>query len=163
MNKIAVIPGSFDPITNGHLDIIKRASQIFDTVIVLICTNSAKKGFICSEDRQMLVENAVCSLSNVKVDVTDGLFADYCATHDIDVVVKGVRNAVDYAYEADLMRMNESIFNDKYGKLPETFFMQSEAKYISHSSTFVRELIKYDSDASKYVPNGELLYSILKK
>ena len=162
-NKRAVIPGSYDPITLGHLELIKRASKFFDEVIVLVCVNSAKSGFVSAEDRRILAEDAVKDLENVKVDSCDGLFADYCHENNVDVVVKGIRNSVDYSYEAELKAYNDRIFEDKYGYFPETFFIQSSDEFAHASSTFVRELIKYNVDVKKYVPNAELLLKLINR
>lgn len=161
--KRAVIPGSYDPITLGHLDLIERASEYFDEITVLICVNSSKRGFVDPQVRKILAEDAVKGIKNVKVDCCGGLFADYCHENSINTIVKGVRNANDYSYEAELKAYNDRIFNDKYGYTPETFFMQASDEYMHASSTFVRELLKYNEEIGKYVPNSELLLKYINK
>ncbi len=161
--KKAVIPGSYDPITLGHLDLIKRSAEYFDEVTVLICVNSSKRGFVDPQVRKLLAEDAVSSLKNVKVDCCGGLFADYCHENGINVVVKGIRNTADYSYEAELKAYNDRIFLDKHGRAPETFFIQSADEYMHASSTFVREMLKYNEDVKKYVPNAELLLKYINR
>jgi pantetheine-phosphate adenylyltransferase len=153
----AVIPGSYDPITLGHVDLIRRTAQIFDDVIVLICINSSKRGLVSPEVRKLLAEDGVSEMKNVRVDCCGGLFADYCNDNSIDVIVKGVRNFADYAYETELKAYNDRIFSDKFKKVPETIFMPSNEKLSYCSSTFVREMLKYNEDVTNYVPNAELL------
>jgi len=157
----AVIPGSYDPITNGHLDLIIRASKLFDEVTVLICVNSSKRGFVDVEIRKILCEDAVKDLSNVKVDVCGGLFADYCHNNGINAVIKGIRNLTDYSYESELKQYNDCIFKDKYEDVPETIFIPSSAEFSHCSSTFVREMLKYNEDVTKYVPNAKLLLNYI--
>ncbi len=161
--KRAVIPGSYDPITLGHLDLIKRTAEYFDEVTVLICVNSSKRGFVDPQVRKLLAEDAVSDLKNVKVDCCGGLFADYCHENGINAVVKGLRNTADYSYEAELKAYNDRIFLDKYGYTPETFFIQSADEYMHASSTFVREMLKYNEDVKKYVPNSELLLKYINR
>ena len=161
--KRAVIPGSYDPITNGHLDLIKRAAEFFDEVTVLICINSSKRVFVDAEVRKILAEDAVKDLGNVKVDCCGGLFADYCYENGINVIVKGIRNSADYSYETELKAYNDRIFADKYGNAPETFFMQADDAYLHASSTFVREMLKYNESVEKYVPNADLLLKYINR
>ncbi len=158
---IAVIPGSYDPITNGHLDIIERASLMFDEVIVLLCVNSAKRGFVDVSVRKTLCEDAVTTLDNVRVDVCGGLFADYCHENGVNIVVKGIRNLTDYSYETELKQYNDHIFAEKYGHVPETVFLPSSQELSFCSSTFVREMLKYNESVEKYVPNSDLLLKLI--
>lgn len=157
----AVIPGSYDPITCGHLDLIIRASKLFDEVTVLICVNSSKRGFVDAETRKILCEDAVCDIPNVKVDVCGGLFADYCHNNGINVVVKGIRNLADFSYETELKQYNDCIFSDKYGYIPETVFLPSSSEFSHCSSTFIREMLKYNENVDKYVPNSKLLLNYI--
>lgn len=158
---LAVIPGSYDPITNGHLDLIIRASKLFDEVTVLLCVNSSKRGFVDTETRKMLCEDAVKDLKNVRVDVCGGLFADYCHDNGINVVVKGIRNLSDYSYESELMLYNDRIFKDKNYNVPETVFLPSSHELSYCSSTFVREMLKYNENVEKHVPNVKLLLNYI--
>ena len=155
--KHAVIPGSYSPITVGHLDLIKRTSEMFDKVTVLICVNSSKRDFIDTETKKILAEDAVRNLDNVHVDVCGGLFADYCHDNKVDIIVKGIRNNADYTYENELKTYNDRIFLDKYNKIPETLFMPANKEFGFCSSTFVREMLKYNESVKAYVPDEELL------
>lgn len=156
-NRIAVIPGSYDPITKGHLDLIKRSAALFDELIVLICVNSSKRGFIDAETRKYLAEDAVSGLDNVRVECCGTLFADFCHDNNVSVIVKGIRNHTDYAYETELKTYNDRIFMDKYDKAPETLFMPANPSLSYCSSTFVREMLKYNESVDTHVPNAELL------
>lgn len=158
---LAVIPGSYDPITNGHLDIIRRASSMYDEVIVLLCVNSSKRGFVDVEARKQLCDDAVKNINNVKVDVCGGLFADYCHNNNIGIVVKGIRNITDFNYETELKQYNDKIFAEKYGYTPETVFIISAPELSFCSSTFIREMLKYNESVDKYVPNAQLLLSLI--
>lgn len=164
-NKLlkAVIPGSYDPITNGHFELICRAAELFDEVTVLICINSEKKSLLNREAKQVLIKKAIefSGKNNIKCDICDGLFAEYCNRNNIDVVVKGIRNSSDYSYESDLKVYNDKIFSEKYGKIPETVFLQSVNEWAFCSSTFVREMIKYNENIEKYVPDAGLLIKLL--
>lgn len=159
----AIIPGSYDPITIGHIDLIKRTADLFDKVTVLICVNSSKRDFIDAETRKMLAEDALSSVKNVTVDVCGGLFADYCYKNKVNVIVKGVRNPTDYSYENELKTYNDRIFADKYGVIPETLFIPAKHELAYCSSTFVREMLKYNESVDKYVPNAELLLRYISK
>lgn len=159
----AVIPGSFDPITNGHRELIRRAAELFDRVTVLICVNSAKKGILSPEARETLVKEAIKPFSSVTAQRYEGIFADYCHESGISVVVKGVRDMNDFAYEQSLLRMNEAIFSAKGYPCPETVFIPSDPRYSYCSSTFVREMLLYGEDCSAHVPNAALLERLYRE
>lgn len=161
--KRVVFSGSFDPITNGHVELIRRASEIFGSLCVVICVNSAKKGLLTPENRKALIEDAIADLPNVTVDICDGLFVDYCWENRVNVTVKGVRSVADYEYERSLCRMNEAIFAAKGYRAPETVLLQASAQYEYCSSTFVREMLRYGEDCSRHVPNAPLLLSLCSK
>lgn len=158
----ALIPGSFDPITNGHLDIIKRTAEIFDEVVVLVSKNSSKNYMLCSNSRAALIADAVKELKNVSVDTFDGLLVSYVNSKKIDVIVKGLRNTEDYAYENNMalsnMRLSQSIYSHKI----ETLYMPCKPEYTDISSSLVRLMIKENCDISSLVPNAELLNSLLQ-
>lgn len=157
----AVIPGSYNPITNGHLDLIRRAAALFSEVTVLICVNSSKNVLLSADDRLALARDAVKALENVTVDVSDGLFADYCTAHGIGAVVKGVRSETDYRYETDLVGYNRAIFADNGSTPPETVFLPASADFAYCSSTFVREMLHYHHPVDAHVPNAALLEQLL--
>ena len=156
--KIAICPGSFDPITLGHLNIIRRTSKIFDEVIVCIMHNSAKSSPMFSvEERIDMVKRAVSRYPNVRVDAQDCLLAEYAKNYPGCVIVKGLRASSDFEYE---FQMN--LANKKINPQMETMFLTSDSKYNFLSSSLVRELAYYGGDLSGYVPN-ELIDEINNK
>ena len=163
MSKKAIIPGSFDPITLGHLDIIKRASELFDEVIVLVTNNSSKKTLFNIEQRVSLVRDAIAGLLNVRADCDNGILVDYIVSNKIDVQIKGVRGESDFCYESELFGIYNSISKNKYSAFCETLFMPAKPEHTHISSTFVREMLKYGEDTSYLVPNNEMLYGFYAK
>ena len=159
----ALIPGSFDPITVGHLDIIMRASRLFDEVVVLVSKNSSKNYMLCSEKRAMLVDDAVKKLHNVRVAIYDGLLVDFANTNNIDVTVKGIRNDKDYQYEESMAATNMLLSRKMYGKDFETMYLPCSKEYTDVSSTVVRMLLSNDADVTDLVPNSELLYKTVRE
>ncbi len=162
MSKV-LIPGSFDPITNGHLDIIERASKLFDEVVVLISHNTSKNYMLCTNSRKTLAQDAVKHLTNVSVDDYDGLLAEYVNTHKIDAVVKGIRNDKDYMYEDDMAKSNDILSQKMYKTSFETIFLPSKTENSSVSSTVVRILITKNADISELVPNSALLTKLISE
>lgn len=146
--KRAIYPGSFDPVTLGHLNIIKRAAAMFDELIVLVCVNSSKNsGMFGSEERVELIRKVTENLPNVKVDCCDGLVADYAKRNRARVLVKGLRAVSDYESEIQLAMVNAKL----YSKL-DTVFLHSSPKYAYLSSTVVKEMARYGADLSDFVP-----------
>lgn len=164
MNKItnAVCPGSFDPPTVGHTDVIKRASAIFDNVTVLVCVNKAKKGCFTPEERAVLLRDALGDIPNVKIECHDGLFAQYVANNNCDVVVKGIRNTKDYTYENEIAEANRALIMHLSEKPCETVFLLSKPENAHVSSTMVRELLSFDAPIDEYVDNPTLLIEMYK-
>lgn len=146
-SRRAVAPGSFDPITLGHLDVIERASTKFDEVIVAVLINSTKAGLFSIEERIDLIERSVAHLRNVSVDSWSGLLADYCTERDVSVTVKGLRAVSDFDYELQMSQMNLKL------KGVETFFMATKPDYSFLSSSLVKEIAKYGGDVSSLVPS----------
>ena len=156
--SIAICPGSFDPITLGHLNIIRRASRIFDRVVVCVMFNSTKTSPMFSvEERVDMVRRAVAKYPNVTVDSSDGLLAEYARQFDGAVVVKGLRAASDFEYE---FQMN--LINKKINPEMETMFLTSSEKYTFLSSSIVREMARYDADLTGLVPD-EIIDEIREK
>ena len=149
--KTAIYPGSFDPITNGHLDILKRSLEIFDKVIVLIAVNPKKKYFFTVEERKNMILDSVkeLGLKNVEVDVTDGLTVKYAKEHNAKHLIRGLRAVTDFEYEFQIASANE--FADK--EIDMIFFMaRNETTFISSST--IMELHRNGVDVSKLVPNA---------
>lgn len=157
----AVIPGSYDPITVGHVDLIERASLLCDELIVLVCYNSSKLSFLSAEQRVSLAKSATEHINNVKVISYDGLFAEFCHNNNISLIIKGIRNSIDFSYESELKIYNDRIFADNYKNIPETIFLPASPALSYCSSTFVREMIKHNVDIKKYVPDAKLLIDLL--
>ena len=147
--SIAICPGSFDPITLGHLNIIRRSSKIFDKVIVCIMYNSTKTSPMFSvEERVEMARKATEKYPNVSVESSSGLLAEYAKQHDGAVIVKGLRAASDFEYE---FQMN--LINKKINPQLETMFLTSDVKYTFLSSSVVREMARYGADLTGFVPD----------
>ncbi len=149
MSTIAVVPGSFDPITNGHLDIIARASKIFENVRVVVMHNSAKKGMFTAEERIELIREATSHLSNVKVETSAGLLIDYVNRIGATVIVRGLRAVSDFEYEMQITSVNR-VLDDEI----ETFFVMTKSQYSFLSSSIVKEVSQYGGDISALVPRN---------
>jgi pantetheine-phosphate adenylyltransferase len=144
---IAVCPGSFDPITNGHLDIISRAAKIFDRVIVAVLTNSKKTPLFSVEERMELIRKVTFGLANIEVDTFNGLLIDYMRNRQAHVLIKGLRAVSDFEYEMQMASVNKKL-DDSI----ETFFMMTNNKYSYLSSSIVKEVAKYHAPISDLVP-----------
>jgi pantetheine-phosphate adenylyltransferase len=145
--KKAICPGSFDPVTNGHLDIVRRAAQTFDHVIVAILTNPRKQALFTVEERLEMLRLSVKDLPNVTVDAADGLLVDYARRQGARVIVKGLRPIQDFEYEWQMGMVNKDL-----GPEIETYFLMSRMEYSYLSSSIVRELASYGGDIEKLVP-----------
>lgn len=147
--RVAVYPGTFDPITNGHLDIIKRASKIYDKLIVGVLNNSSKKPMFSSEERKNMIDEAIKDLPNVSCDVFSGLLVDFAKIKGADVIVKGLRTVADFEYEFQMALLNKAL-NPEY----ETMFMMTDSKYSYISSSMVKEVAKYQGELDGLVPKN---------
>lgn len=148
--KKAVCPGSFDPITNGHLDVIERASHLFDEVVIAVLVNNSKSSLFTIEERIVLARDCVKRLPNVKVDMWSGLLVDYCRENKVDAIVKGLRAVSDFDYELQMAQMNLQL------KGVDTLLMATKPAYSFLSSSLVREIARYGGDVSNLVPAGVL-------
>lgn len=146
-DKIAVIPGTFDPITNGHLDIIERAAKIFDVLYVSVLNNSSKKPLFTIEERMEMIRQVTAHLPNVQVESASGLTVDYAATRGATAIVRGLRAVSDFEYEMQIASMNRTLNADI-----ETFFVMTNTKYSFLSSSMVKEVVQYQGDISELVP-----------
>ena len=145
--SIAIYPGTFDPITYGHIDVIERAAEIFDTVIVAVARNSGKQPLFTMEERASLIANVVKKIPNVKVDRFEGLLVQYARKKKATAIVRGLRAVSDFEYEFQMALTNRKID----GKITTVFLMPHE-KYTYLNSTIVRELALYSADVSQFVP-----------
>lgn len=146
----AVCPGSFDPITNGHLDVIERASGLFDEVVIAVLINSNKTGLFSTEERIAMATAAVAHIPNARVDTWSGLLVDYCKANGIGAIIKGLRAVSDFDYELQMAQMNLQL------KGVDTLLMATKPAYSFLSSSLVREIARYGGDVSALVPDGVL-------
>ena len=151
--KTAVFPGSFDPVTSGHLDLIKRASKMFDRLILGVLINSSKKPLLTVEERVRLLKEVTKDLKNVEVEAFDGLLVDFVDRCDADVIVRGLRTSNDFEYELPLAQANY-----KLNESADTIFLATSPEYSYVSSSAVKELMRYNADISGFVPEESLKY-----
>ena len=149
MKKIAIYPGSFDPITNGHIDLIRRASKLFDKVIVGITQNSKKTSFLNIDDRIQTANTALKNIDNIEVLSFDTLLVDFANAQNAQVILRGLRAVSDFEYEFQLSGMNKHL-NPNI----ETLFMTPAEQYANISSSLVREILMLGGDISAFVPKS---------
>ncbi|MGH2569082.1 MAG: pantetheine-phosphate adenylyltransferase [Bacteroidota bacterium] len=145
--KIAIYPGSFDPITNGHLDIVERAVNLFDKVIITLARNSTKNPLFTEDERVQLIRQSVKSYKQVEVDSFEGLLVDYCGKKKATAVVRGLRAISDFEYELQMALMNRKLNPDV-----QTVFLMPNEKYTYLNSSIVREIARLGGDVSDFVP-----------
>jgi pantetheine-phosphate adenylyltransferase len=155
VNKV-VCPGSFDPITFGHLDIIERASNRFDEVVIAVLVNKTKSTLFTVEERIEMIKEVTSKYKNVKVDSWSGLLVDYCSENGISMIVKGLRAVTDFDYELQMSQINLQL------KGIETIFMSTSPVHSFLSSSLVKEVASYGGDVSNYVP-AEILNRLNKR
>lgn len=151
--KRVLYPGSFDPITNGHLDIVKRASKMFDEVIVGVLVNSQKSPMFDEDERVTLINEAIKDLKNVKVIKFSGLLVDYVAKENITAIVKGLRAISDFEMELQMASMNKKLNDDA-----ETIFMMTATEYSYLSSSLVKEVFRFGGEIEGLVPDNVYRY-----
>lgn len=144
--KRVVCPGSFDPITFGHLDIVARASSLFDEVVIAVMVNKTKKTMFTVEERMEMVREVTAKYSNVTVDSWSGLLVDYCKANGVSTIVKGLRAVTDFDYELQMSQMNFQLQG------VETLFMSTSPSHSFLSSSLVKEIASYGGDVSSYIP-----------
>lgn len=156
MTRLAICPGSFDPVTYGHLDIIKRGAKIFDHVIVAVFNNQSKDPLFTVEERIELLKESTKELSNVTVDSSNSLLMDYAKSKNAQAIIRGLRAVSDFEYEMQITSMNRHLYEDI-----ETFFMMTKNQYSFLSSSIVKEVAKYRANVSEMVP--QVVQEALKK
>jgi pantetheine-phosphate adenylyltransferase len=154
--KRAVYPGSFDPVTYGHLDVIRRASEMFDVLIVSVLNNKEKNPLFSVEERVKILKEATKDIPNVQVDSFSGLLIDYAASHDLHVAVRGLRAITDFEYELQIAQTNRLL---SQGAL-DTMFLTTSLEYAYLSSSSVKEIASFGGDISRCVPDfvAEMTY-----
>jgi pantetheine-phosphate adenylyltransferase len=144
--KRVVCPGSFDPITYGHLDIVERASSIFDEVVIAVMVNKTKQTLFTVEERMEMTKEVTSKFPNVKVDSWSGLLVDYCKKNDISIIVKGLRAVTDFDYELQMSQINLQLQG------VETLFLSTAPAHSFLSSSLVKEIASHGGDVSSYIP-----------
>lgn len=161
MSKVAVYPGTFDPITNGHLDIIERSAKIFDKIIVAVLENPDKKTHMFTvRERIELIKKSTTHISNIEIDYFNGLLVNYVKKKGADVIIRGLRAISDFEYEFQMTLMNQKLNSDI-----ETFFMMTKSTYSYLSSSVIKQVAKYDGSIEGLVPESiiEDIYNNIRK
>lgn len=148
MTRFAIYPGTFDPITNGHLDIIKRAAKLFDKVIVAVAENTSKIPLFTMDERKSMIVEAVRNIDNVEVSVFSGLIVQYCQQQGAIALIRGLRAVSDFEYEFQM-----ALLNRKIGKDVESVFLMPQEKYTYLSSSMIKEIATFGGDVSCFVPD----------
>lgn len=159
MGKKALFTGSFDPLTSGHLDIITRASKLYDKLVVGVIMNPQKKSLFTLEEREAMIREITADLPNVEVDHFSGLLADYINENKYDVIVRGLRSAVDFEYELQMAQMNARLCNDNV----ETVFLMTDPRFAYFSSSMAKEVHSLGGSIKGLVPDIVLKYMDDKK
>lgn len=146
--KISIYPGSFDPITNGHIDIIERASKISDKLIVSVLNNVEKKSLFTVDERVQMIKESTKHFQNVEVDSFDGLLVDYAKSKNANIIIRGLRAVTDFEYELQLAQTNRELYNKV-----ETLFLLTSIQYSYLSSSIVKQVAAENGDISKFVPD----------
>ena len=149
--RTAVCPGSFDPVTNGHLDVFARTAEMADEVVVAVLINHSKAGLFTIDERMEILREVVTPFPNIRVDAFHGLLVDYCRDHSIRAIVKGLRAVSDFDYELQMAQMNYRLAG------VETLFISTNPLYSFLSSSLVKEVAKFGGDVSDLVPEAVLV------
>ncbi|MBQ9387093.1 MAG: pantetheine-phosphate adenylyltransferase [Lachnospiraceae bacterium] len=148
-NKIGIYPGSFDPITLGHLDIIKRSSELFDTLIVAVLNNRTKNPLFSADDRVKMIESVTSDLNNIKVQTFEGLLVDFAKETGAHILVRGLRATSDFEYELQMAQTNRTM-----APQIDTVFLTTDLKYAYLSSSIVKEVASFGGDISHFLPES---------
>ena len=147
MSKVAIYPGSFDPVTNGHIDIIERGLKLFDKVIVSILHNPGKKNLFTLDERLEMLEDCMKKFNNIEIDSFDGLLVDYAATRNADAILRGLRAMSDFEYEFQMALMNRRLNREV-----QTVFLMTGLSWIFTSSSIIKEAIQFGGNIEGMVP-----------
>ena len=151
--KTALFPGSFDPVTKAHVDILQRSVSLFDKVVIGVGVNSTKKSFLSPETRKQMLESVFVSEPKIEVAIYEGLTVEFCKVVGAKYMIRGIRTVSDFEYEKAIAQMNHALEPDI-----ESIFILSKPGYSSISSTIVREILRYNGDISKFVPKEALAF-----
>lgn len=155
--RVAIYPGSFDPVTLGHLDIIRRAAGLYDKVIVGVLSNSGKAPLFTAEERVELIRKVTSDISGVSVDSFSGLLVDFAEKNDASVIIKGLRTVADFEYEFQMALINKAL-NSNY----ETVFLMTDTKYSYISSSMVKDVARFHGDLNGFVPE-QIIDKVINK
>ena len=145
--KIAIYPGTFDPVTNGHVDVAKRAAELFDKVIVCVAVNTLKEPLFTGAERVKMIREAVKDIKNIEVEEFQGLLVDYARKKNADAIVRGLRAVSDFEYEFQMALTNRKLCSDV-----DTVFLMPHENYTYLNSTIVREIARFGGDVTEFVP-----------
>lgn len=148
----AIYPGSFDPVTFGHLDIIERSTKIVDELVVAVLINSAKKSLFSIDERVKMLSDLLSGYENIRVESFGGLLVDFARENDASIIVRGLRAVTDFEYELQISQMNRTIYNEI-----DTIFLTTSLEYAYLSSSIVKEVASYGGDISHFVPESVAL------
>lgn len=151
--KIALFPGSFDPVTKAHVDIVKRSLSLFDKVYIGIGVNSTKQGFLTISQREQMLRAVFANEPKIHVIAYEGLTIDFCRSIDANYMIRGIRTVADFEYEKAIAQMNHALAPEV-----ESIFIVSKPGYSSISSTIVREILRYKGDVSQFIPQEALSF-----
>ena len=151
MKRIAVFPGSFDPITCGHESVIRRAAPLFDKIIVAIGVNAEKKGYFDLETRLDMIAASFLDIDKIVVDTYSGLTVNYCKEQDANFLLRGLRTSADFEFERSIGQVNNQLDKDV-----ETIFMLTQPEHTSLNSSIVRDILRHKGDVAKFVPQAAL-------
>jgi pantetheine-phosphate adenylyltransferase len=155
--KVGIYPGSFDPVTKGHMDVIERSAKLFDKVIVGVLKNSQKECLFTADERVEMIKVLTDSFRNVEVIPFDGLLVDFVQEHKADAIIRGLRDVTDFNYELHLAHVNKVLLNDV-----ETIFFTTNASFVNVSSSIVKEIASYGGDISNFV-DSKIASKVYKK
>lgn len=147
--RVGIYPGSFDPITLGHLDVIERAARLVDKLIIGVLNNSAKNPLFSAEERVDMIKQVTGHIPNIRVEAFDGLLVDFAKEKNADIIVRGLRAVTDFEYEIQMAQTNSKI-----STTVDTIFLATNVKYAYLSSSIVREIAKYGGDISHFLPES---------
>ena len=150
--KQAIYPGSFDPMTYGHLDVIKRASRMFDKLTVSVLNNDTKSPLFSVDERVKILKEATKDIKNVEIDSFSGLLVDYCREKDVHIIIRGLRAITDFEYELQTAQTNRKLSDDEV----DTIFLTTSLEYSYLSSSSVKTIISFGGDISQFVPEFEV-------
>lgn len=145
--KVGIYPGSFDPVTNGHIDIIKRSAKLVDTLIVAILQNTNKNALFSVEERIHLLEESCKDIKNLKIECFSGLLIDFAKQQNANLIIRGLRALTDFEYELQMAQMNKHLHSEI-----ETIFLVTDVKYSFLSSSSIKEVALFGGDVSNFVP-----------